>query len=754
MAVVWAMFWANAQGQCPLVFVQGNSASLWSEPTLSGLQRLPDGSFTLQQFQWTNSGPEPALGPKIGDTPDFEQTLVNCSAAGPRSFQVPAGWRLLSDQLGTTSRNPVIGDLIGNGTMFAIGSSPTGGNSMDVVVFNSDITTKSSTILQTGNNPEGYLVADFNGDGIRDLLVVTYGDGTSGQVTVYLSNGDGTLEPGISSPAGSGPASAAAFDFNKDGKLDVAIASFSGGVSILLGNGDGTFAPPASYPTGTISTSVAAADLNGDGNADLVVGNVSGTESPGTLSVLIGDGKGAFKPATTVVSNLSPLAVAIGDLNKDGKPDLAVSDNYSGILTVMLGDGKGGFSQAGQYLALSNSLFITDVDGDGNPDVVIASGHPDGLMASVNGFLTSSMMVLFGKGDGTLIGAPAYSTGAFTDTTPNSIALADFNGDGIQDMAVAANGSEDVWVMLGNSNGTFQTPTRMAFPGPGVWAGSVVAADLTGSGKQDLVVANLANNNVWVFLGSGTGTFQTPVSSIVGGTSVTSLAVADFNGDHKLDLVATYSGSPGGVALLLGNGNGSFTLAQTFNAGANPLSARVGDFNKDGKLDFAVVDSGVLGSSADPGGAFVFLGSGAGNFQPAVSYSAGVNPLTLAVGELNQDGVSDFVVGTGDSNGNYYIGVLLGNSNGTFNPISVFPTAFGPQSIALADLNGDGKLDVIATHCCGDDLEMTYLLGNGNGTLQSGHAAHCRRLAAGGSCGGLRRRRQAGSGLLIRALRN
>ena len=724
--LVWGLLASSGWGQtCNANLVQGNSFVIrLGGDRIGGLQRTPNASYTLQELRWYD-GSWPAIGPSLLALTGYEQIFLNCSAAFPRSFQLPAGWNFLADQLGTSSRNPVIGDLIGDGTLFAIGANDESGDAMDVVIANPDGTVKSSTILPTGLNPANFLVGDFNGDGKRDLLVVNFGDGQSnnGQVTVYLSNGDGTLKPGISSPAGIGPGSAAALDFNKDGMLDVVVANFSGTVSYLKGNGDGTFAAPIPYSTGIQAISVAAADLNNDGNADLVVGDASGSNTAGKLVVLLGNGDGTFNPATTIASNLTPTGVAIGDLNHDGKPDLALTDWNSGILTVMLGDGMGGFSLGGRYLAIPGSLFVTDFDGDGNLDVVIAAGHPDGLSAQV---AAPAMMVLFGKGDGTLIGAPAYATGSLTANVPNSLAAADFNGDSKLDLIVTANNSKDLWVLLGSGGGAFQTPTRIASPSSSVWPGAVVAANLTPGGNQDVIFADQAGSNVWVLLGNGTGTFQPPLSYTIGGVYPSSIAVGDFNGDHQLDLVVAYSG---GVAVLLGNGTGGFLAPTPLNGGANPQAVAVGDFNQDGKLDFAVVNQGAGG--ADNGGVLIFLGQGNGSFLPPVSYPAGVGPASLAVGDLNNDGLPDLVVGTGNGQFGYVLTVLLGNASHTFTAVpGTFSTDFNPQSIALADLNGDGNLDVSVAHCCGTSLEVGYFLGNGNGTLQAEATAPTPAIAA------------------------
>src|SRR6266436_5402770 len=165
---------------------------------------------------------------------------------------------------------------------------------------------------------------------------------------------------------------------------------------------------------------------------------------------------------------------------------------------------------------------------------------------------------------------------------PISVAVGDFNGDGVPDLVVADRVSNNVSVLLGNGDGTFQTPVAFA---TGTRPQSVAVGDFNGDGKLDLVVANEGSNNVSVLLGNGDGAFQA-AQNFPAGTNPQSVAVGDFNGDGKLDLAVANEGS-GDVSVLLGNGDGTFQAALAFAAGDIPQSVAVGDFNGDGKLDLA-----------------------------------------------------------------------------------------------------------------------------------------------------------------------
>jgi FG-GAP-like repeat/Abnormal spindle-like microcephaly-assoc'd, ASPM-SPD-2-Hydin len=355
--------------------------------------------------------------------------------------------------------------------------------------------------------------------------------------------------------------------------------------------------------------------------------------------------------------------------------------------------------------------------------------------------------------------AVPYGSGA--DYSAISVAVADVNGDGKPDIVVANNcgrncepGSDDtVGVRLGNGDGTFQTAVNYDSGGSG--ALSVAVADLRGNGTLDLVVTNASvcadstcASGVSVLLGNGDGTFQTATSYPLIQGSPYSVAVADVNGDGKPDIIVATncdaSNCSGDVNVLLGNGDGTFKAAVSYSSdGYSPFSVVVGDLRGNGKADIIVANQCVAAfnfscanPSASPAGSIaVLLGNGDGTFQPAVTYgSGGYNAMALAVRDVNGDGKLDVLVGNSCSTpcpegGLGVVGVLLGNGDGTLQPAVAYDSGgAGPYSIAVADVNGDGKLDVVATNpgaipgsACGVGLRLAVdvLLGNGDGTLQS-----------------------------------
>lgn len=705
----------QAQTCPPVNFLQGSSVAVYDQSSAAGLQRQPDGSFTRQRYQ--------AYSPykRLDSTPNYQSAFVNCSAAGARTFKTAPGWIPLADQPGAASQSMVDSDFLGDGTLVGLAVVPgghSGGPAVDsllVVILNSNGTARSNTYYPVYANPTGLLVADLNHDGKKDVVVVSAGSGAASDtntISVFLGKGDGTLQPAVRYAAHSGAASAVAYDFNGDHNLDLAIANgASGDVSILLGRGDGTFAAPVNYPAVTGATSLAVGDFNGDGRADLVVGGGK------NLAMLLGNGDGTFHAASNLPQSISPTALAPGDFNKDGKLDLAVTDSNGGTVSILLGDGTGKFSAEYDYVTgyEPSGLFAMDLDGDGNLDVVIATGHPDLLMPNPN---TDYVTAFFGRGDGTLMGPPTYPTGSGIGTM-RALVLADFDGDGKPDVAVAAG---DVWILLSRGGGSFRTPVRIPIPmGNNLTAvaASLAAADFNGDGKQDLVVGT--GDGVYVFLGNGDGTFKAPVQYTTGG-NVSSIAVADFNGDGKLDIAACgYSSSPpanANAGILLGNGNGTFQSVKSLPGfGAGPHWLVAGDFNKDGKMDLAIANEGDPAYGTDNGGVLVFLGQGNGSFQNPVNYPAGINPNFITAADVNGDGAPDLIVATRAPSFAYNVDVLLGKGNGTFSPATAFSTEYGPAWIAVADLNGDGKPDLAIAHCCGA-TDTTFMLGNGDGTFQ------------------------------------
>ena len=359
------------------------------------------------------------------------------------------------------------------------------------------------------------------------------------------------------------------------------------------------------------------------------------------------------------------VSVAIADVNGDGRPDLLVANRFAcsscanGSVAVLLGNGDGTFQSAVTYdsgAGETESLVVADVNDDGKPDVVVGNKGGGGSSRGVG--------VLVGNGDGTFQAAVTYG---LRIGGPDKIAVADVNGDGKLDVlalsfcfgAQCTSFESDgaVSVLLGRGDGTFEG-NGTAYDSGGRQAKSMAVADVNGDGKLDLLVANQCTRQgctqfhgvVGVLLGNGDGTFQ-PVVDYSGGNHTSGVAIADVNGDGNLDVLETDMGWSG-VGVLLGNGDGTFQQRVGYATGGYSNGFLViADINRDGKLDI-VVPNEISSTVA------VLLGNGVGTFQPAVT-QAESDPKSLAVADLTGDGSLDLVVGTSDGNVTPLVGVML-----------------------------------------------------------------------------------------------
>ncbi len=345
-----------------------------------------------------------------------------------------------------------------------------------------------------------------------------------------------------------------------------------------------SFAATASFSAGTKPYSVAVGDFNGDRKLDLASAN----PGSGNVSILLGDGTGKFGAAANFAAGTNPASVAVGDFNKDGKQDLAVANSGSRNVSILLGDGTGKFSAATNFAVGTNpvSVAVGDFNKDGNQDLAVANSG------------TNNVSILLGSATGAFGAATNLAVG----TSPTSVVVGDFNKDGNQDLAVANLGSNNISVLLGSATGAFGAATNISIGT--VTVGGITApinaprtiavGDFNKDGIQDLVTAdagtnnvNVASSGVTILLGNGIGGFGTPTTFPVASLTVF-VAVGEFNGDGNLDVVTATEGTDN-VSILLGNGIGGFGAVTNFSVGANavPTSVAVGDFNGDGKPDVA-----------------------------------------------------------------------------------------------------------------------------------------------------------------------
>ncbi len=352
------------------------------------------------------------------------------------------------------------------------------------------------TTLTTGNAPNFVTAASLRNNNIQDLIVANHTDNTVG---VFLGNGDGTFASQVTYPTGTGPAWIATGTFNSSStNIDLAVANKGANtVSVLIGNGDGTFQPKVDYPTGAVPVSVVTGDFNGDGNLDLAVAN----QSDNTISLFFGDGTGKFSAPTTVPDLLltghGPTALLAADLNGatdvNGNQilDLVVVNQTDNTVSVFIGNGDGTFQTRVDYATGTSPVYVAtgDFNGDGIPDLAVAN------------FTANTVSILFGQANsaGTAAGTFTAHTDYIAGTGPTSIAVADYNLDGVQDLAITDSGSNTIALLFGLTGGTFNAPYQLSV---GTDPLSVVTADFTGEGSPDGAIANNGSNTISVILNS------------------------------------------------------------------------------------------------------------------------------------------------------------------------------------------------------------------------------------------------------------
>ncbi|HZR43545.1 MAG TPA: choice-of-anchor P family protein [Ktedonobacteraceae bacterium] len=325
----------------------------------------------------------------------------------------------------------------------------------------------------------------------------------------------------------------------------------------------------ATYSVGAGPFAVAVGDLNSDGKPDIVVTN----QHSNSISILLNNGDGSFQLSQTITVGVTPEGVAVGDFNGDGKPDIVVTNYNSNTISVLLNNGTGSF-QLSQTVTVNGgpaAVAVGDFNGDGKFDLVTAN------------YNNSTISILLNNGTGSFQVSQTISVGA----TPVSVAVGDFNNDGKPDLAVANFNANSISILLNNGTGSFQISQTIPV---GATPSSVAVGDFNGDGKLDLAVTNRANNALSILLNNGAGSFSQPQTYPVG-AGPNAVAVGDFNSDGILDLV-TANVTANTVSILLNNGNGTFQSAQNFSVGTSPNAVAIGDFNGDGELDLVTANNG------------------------------------------------------------------------------------------------------------------------------------------------------------------
>ena len=607
--------------------------------------------------------------------------------------------------------------------------------------------------LPLAYSPTSVAMSDLSRDGKPDLVTASY---DSGVVTVFLGTGTGAFSKGVDYPAGPHPSSLLVADSNGDGRPDVIVSNQSDAtISVLLGNGDGTLRTRQIYEVGFSPTFVAAGDFTGSGRVDLAVAGASGN----MLAIFLNDGSGGFNKPIVSMLGKTPTALTVRDFNNDGQPDLALS-NADGTVSILLGKGQGLFRSLPDIQVapgLLSSIAFGDFNKDGKIDLVVT--QPDQKQVSI----------LFGNGDGTFALPASYAVG----NAPASALVADVDGDGVADLVVISKTSNTFSVLGGIGNGAFKASVDFV---AGNTPLAAVAGDFYGNGHVDLAIINTSSQSMTIPSGNGDGTFMA-ARSYTAGQKPVSIASGYLSGSKIPALVvANYCGSDssctkgGNVAVLLADNSGSYRLASTYGVGAGPVSVMladvsgdgipdvvaanrldktvsvlrgvgdgtfgqqitfplssapvalaIGDFNKDGNPDLAVLEDCGAAKCTQPGSFEVLLGSGGGNFQPALSYPVGYSPSSLVVGDIDGTGNLSLIVANRCGNDASCLSpgsasVLFGDGKGKFTAGKDLVLGNSPSSVALGNLSGSGVLDLVVTRTT--DNAVAVMRGNGDGSFQ------------------------------------
>jgi hypothetical protein len=616
--------------------------------------------------------------------------------------------------------------------------------------------------------------ADLNGDTHPDLVSTAWqSSGVGSTVDLYLNKGDGTFTH-TTATGGHGPTRLAVADLDGDGSPDLAMANpgivdQGTTVSVLLNKGNGTFDPETQYQVGAGVFGVAAADLNGDGLIDLAVGQATGDEDAYHVIVL-GNTGSTFKQKADVTIAGSPErfpaqpVVTAARLDGDAKVDLVAGAGAFDQLTLLRNTGNWSFTQSNWPASYgSTNLLTMDGNGDGRRDVVSAApfggeqstgelaflqnqgGGTFAAPARINqGYLPNDAgaaditgdgrddLVVANQGSGTgsidrqlkgggFAQAPVYQSEP--DLIPKDTASADFDGDGRIDMAlsnidVTSQGFDRVDIMHNVGHGRLQLAAALE-TGTDSHAKSVIAADLDGDGHPDLAwtpefFIEPGTYPVAVALNQGNGTFGETKIIFIQTCGTGHVSAIDVDADSKLDLVVANDRSGPSqfcdevsrtIRILINHGDGTFDPDYGVQIGSSSSMVAGADLNDDGIID--LVDADAI--------THVLIGTGGGQFKPAVAYESRGNELVIA--DVDEDGDPDVATADGSLQ---HVWIMRNKGNGTFTersyPGEQIPEYLTGNGIDIGDLDGDGNLDLAVSDAQGQDVGVFY--GRGDGTFR------------------------------------
>lgn len=715
---------------------EGGAANAGMSHGAGGIEREAEGGSATST---AGGGDGPGMG---GDAAggQGEPTEPACKLALPGPWQAPVG----AHPTGIVSA-----DFDADGVL-DVATANANEDSVSVLWGKGDATFSKRADFAVGAGPEAIAVGDFDDDGDPDLATANQGDNS---VSVLRNQGDGTFtESHYSAPAA--PIRIVASDLNGDDKLDLALTAtrvagdsddvvaifFNQGqgafelgdsyytvgyepwgiaagdvdgdtvpdlavtsfgdskVSVLLNDGTGKFPTGDEYDVYPSPMAVALGDLNGDDHAELIVGSFS--MEPGNATIWWNQGAGTFWKPTSLLLATVPDALIATDLDDDDDLDLAYcgDSNFYGKngCNVALNDGSGALTQSTHYVSGATSDSLTVADFNGD-------GHQD--LATAN-FVESNVTLLLGQGKGAML-APTIFDGGQASTTSALFSDLDSNGGLGLDLVVVDATSNLVRVSMASPQGGFATPQDYAVPSPQ----TVLAANLTSDTQLDLLVTDLSSGRIHLLVNQGAGAFSDPTELPLP-TLATAPLVADVTSDGKADVVYATKAPGTTIVVLPGQGTGKFGQAKTLTLDGSVTALVTLDLDGDDELDLAAAVAKYSGPDVVSRHLSVLMNQGGGIFGPPLDDPQSPVEL-LASADLNADGVPDLVLARSDLAS---ISVRFGMADGKLSPAVVYPLPDEPRSLLTADVDGDGLADVASF---GEARNVSVLQNLGKGRLSA-----------------------------------
>jgi hypothetical protein len=439
----------------------------------------------------------------------------------------------------------------------------------------------------------------------------------------------------------------------------------------------GDLFPHATYPVGGVPYGLVVGDFNADGRPDVAAATYDGLD----VSVHLGTGGGRLGPKTSFGAGEPHLAIALGDLDGDGRQDLVTGTRY-GQVAVLLGNGDGTFAPRGLFPSICPvALAVADFDGDGWQDV------------ATSGSCNGDVEIFAGNGDGTLDPPSLLQMGGGGGNY-GGLRADDLDSDGRADLAAADPNQHDIWVRLGNGDGTFGAA---AVHDVGLFAASIAVDDFNGDGARDLAVAGYPG--VAVLFGNGDGGFAV-VPIVAAPCGWFPIASGDLNADGKPDLAHA-----SGCGVLLGNGDGTFELLPAAGVADTWYDLRLADMDVDGRVD-------LVGAAPNSGDLVVLMGQGDGTFATEKSLGGLDAPMFVTGEDFDRDGLGDLALVEQDLD---RLSIRLGNGDGSFGAPAFWSVADAPGNILVGDWNRDLRSDLAVS---GTGVSMFF--GDGSGSFTAG----------------------------------